>query len=708
MPHPLDAILNPRSLAVIGASKEPGKRGYRAVEILLRDKYAGDIFPINPKESEILGLRCYPALDAVPQAIDVALVCTPAAMLADVIEQCGRKGVKGAIVVSGGFSETGEAGRQLEERAVETARRHGVRIVGPNMNGVVSKRHACNLTTWKDVPRGDIAVLSNSANMGHWLLTKAWAHGRMGFSTMLSVGNQADVQFHEYVASLGEDDGTRAVVAYVEGFRQGRAFLDVARMVTPRKPVVMYKAGRNAVGARMARSHSDSLAGDYAVSRGALQQAGVTLVTRMEALLPVAEALTLLPPMRSRKVGIISEGGGPITVASESLTERGLVLAPLSDATQTKIRAILPRSTTISNPVDIAVLTDPTTRNYALCARAMLEDEGIAALLFVGWFGAYGRRSAKVAEEENRVATELCAWMRELGKPIVVQSHYATVNTAALDLLRAGGVPVHQDFDVAIDCLVAAADHGQAVRRLGTTEPAPVATPRAEAAQLLSACRGRPHRALLEHESKALLACHGIPVPPQVLVTRPGELAAAPFDGRPVAMKIVSPDILHKTEAGGVRLGVQGEVGMRAAMEAILASARAYKPDADIRGVLVSPMAAPGVEIIVGVTQDPQFGPVILFGLGGVFVEVLEDVVFRALPITRADALEMLAEIRAHAVLDGVRGGPAVDKDALVQLLLSVSALCQAHPQIAELDLNPVIAHARGHTIVDARILLQD
>jgi len=703
----LDTILNPRSIAVVGASKEPGKRGYRAVEILLRDGYQGIVVPINPRETEILGQRCYPDLASIPHAVDAAIVCTPARVLPEVVEQLGRKGVKGAIVVSGGFSETGEEGLRLEEHAVEIARRHGVRLIGPNMNGLVSKRHRCNLSTWKDVPAGDLAVLSNSANMAHWLLTKAWAMGRVGFSTMMSVGNQADVQFHEYVDSLGGDEGTRAIVAYVEGFRHGRDFLDVARAVTPRKPIVIYKAGRNAQGARMAKSHSGSLAGDYAVGCAALRQAGVVVVDRPEALLPVAQALTVLPPMRSRNVAIISEGGGPITVAAEAITERGLFVAPLAEATQARIHAIIPSSTTIANPVDIAVLTNPSARNYGLCARAILEDPGIDALLFVGWFGAYGRRSPAAAAEENRISAELCAWARELGKPIVVQSHYATVGTEALSILRDGGVVVHHDFGDAIDCLVAAAQYGESVRRLALAEPARAVPRHPDADRLLAGAAARPGRGLLEHEARELLAAHGVPVPPHVLIADPATLAEAPFGGAAVAMKIVSADVPHKTDAGGVRLGVSGVPAMQAAMTSILADVRSNVPGATIAGVLATPMAAPGVEVIVGVVRDPQFGPVVLFGLGGIFVEVLADVVFRALPLTQADAREMVDGIRARAVLDGVRGRPAADRTALVELLLAVSALCAACPEIEELDLNPVIAHERGCTLVDARIVVR-
>ncbi len=707
----MDSILNPRSVAIIGASGEPGKRGYRALTILLEDGYKGRIHPVNPRETEILGLPCHASILDIDEPVDVALVCTPARHLPAMLEECGRKGVKGAIVVSGGFSEAGEDGLELELRSVAVARQHGVRVIGPNMNGIFSRRHNCNLSPWREVPIGDIAVLSNSANIVHWLLTKAWARGGVGFSTMLSVGNQADVQFHELIEGLDQDAGTRAIIIYAEGFRDGRALIDVAARVVQTTPIVMYKAGRNGVGVRMARSHSGSLAGDYAVSSGALRQAGVTLVRRAEYLLPVAEALSTLPVMRSRNVAIISEGGGPITIASEALSELSMNLAPLSAETQAKIHGIIPESTVIANPVDIAVLANPSVRNYGLCAQAILQDPGIDALLFVGWFGAYGRRGgAAVKAEECEVAHMLCRMMRETGKPVIVQSHYAQMGTEALGVLRAGGVPVHQDFDIAVQCVVAAAEYGEAMQRLARSAPVTALPRDAATTHLLEVRRAAGHASMLETEGRRVLQASGIRLAPYRLVSSPQEMADAirSFGDSPLALKIVSPDIVHKSDADCVRLGVRGEEEACAALAEILNNAAAFAPRASIAGVLVSPMAGRGVEVIVGTSQDPQFGPIIVFGLGGVFVEVMRDVVFRALPLSADDAGDMIADIKAQQMFTGVRGLPGADIPALVELLLAVSRLALAYPEIAEIDLNPVILHAQGYSIVDVRMILKD
>jgi acetyltransferase len=706
----MDAILNPASVAVIGASSEPGKRGYRALTILLEDGYQGRVYPVNPRESEILGMPCHGSILDITEPVAVALICTPARQLPALLEECGRKGVKGAIVVSGGFSEAGEEGLALEERCVAIAQAHGVRLVGPNMNGIFSRRLRCNLSPWREVPLGDVAVLSNSANVVHWLLTKAWASGGLGFSTMLSVGNQADVAFHDFAGALEHDPGTRAIIIYAEGFRDGRAMFDTAARVTRTKPIVMYKAGRNREGARMARSHSGSLAGDHAVSSGVLRQAGVTLVDRMEYLLPVAQALSSLPLMRSRRVAVISEGGGPITIASESLSEQAMELAALSPETQARIHAVIPDSTVIANPVDIAVLTNPSVRNYGLCAQAILDDPQIDALLFVGWFGAYGRRgSPAVAAEELEVAHMLGRKMRETGKPVIVQSHYAQIGTEALAVLRTAGVPVHQDFDIAVQCVVAAAHHGEARERLDRALPARPLPRVPELDALLAACRKEGRRALLEPEGRAVLRSCGIAIAPHRVVAAAQDLPAAlqSFGDAPLAFKIVSPDILHKSDADCVRLGIRGSAAAAQAFAQILANAAAHAPEARVEGVLITPMAERGVEVIVGVSRDPQFGPVILCGLGGIFVEVIRDVAFRALPLSRDDACAMMADIRARALFEGVRGLPPSDLDALTELLLAVSRLALAYPEIVEIDLNPVILHGQGLSVVDVRMILE-
>lgn len=712
--HPLEPVLNPRSIAVIGASRDPSKRGYRAILSLQADGYLGTILPINPRERDILGLPAYASVADAPGEIDLAIVCTAAATTPDVIEACGVRGVKGAILLAAGFSEAGEEGRRLEERTLEVARRHGVRLIGPNTNGMFSARMRCNAWGLPDIPVGPLALMSNSANVVTSLVLQARVHGHMGLHTLLSVGNQADILFHEYLDCLGSDADVHAVMMYLEGFKDARAFAQVARRTTPDKPVVMYVAGRTGEGKRAAKSHSGSLAGAYPVNRDLLRQSGVTVVERLYHLYPVSEALSLFPPMRGRRVAVLSEGGGPITVAADALVEAGLELAPLTEATQALIHSVVPNATAISNPVDAGGGTDPRADYYRPITQAILADPNVDALLIVGIWGGYAERfSAAASADEEPVSRLLGDLMREHGKPVIVQSHFADLRTKALGVLREAGVPYQRHVEVAVQSLAAAADRSAALRRLAgsveaaATAPAAPAAP-AEAHALIARARAEG-RHLLEPEARELLRAHAIPVPSHRMVASAAEAAAAAaeFPDRLLAMKVVSRDIVHKSEAGGVQLRLRGGEALAGAFTTIRERAQAWRADARLSGCLVTPMAEPGVELIVGVIRDGQHGPVVVAGLGGVFVEQLGDVAFRAPPLSREDALSMLDQLRFRSLLEGARGAEPVDREAIADLIVRVAQVALAHPDIVEIDLNPVIAHGSGYTLVDARMLLE-
>jgi acyl-CoA synthetase (NDP forming) len=707
MAHYLDAVINPRSIAIIGASADPSKRGYRAIKGLLTEGYTGQILPVNPKESEILGLKCYPSLADVPGEVDLAFVCTPAASAPTVVEACGKKGVKGALIVAGGFGEAHEEGRLLEEKTVALGRQYNVRLIGPNTNGLFSARNGCNTLGIADVPRGGLVMLANSANVILSMVTEA-QHGHMGINTMFSIGNQADIEFSEYLECFGEDPAVTAIVSYVEGFKNAPAYLAMAKQVTRKKPIVMFVAGRSNEGREAAKSHSGSLAGDYHVSKGVLAQAGVTLLTRADELYPVAEALSLFPPMRGRRVGLLSEGGGAITVAAEALAERGLTLPILSKETQAKIHAVVPNASAISNPVDSGGGTDPRAEYCGPIARAMLEDPNVDALFIAGFFGGYGiRLGAKAGAAEAQVCAELARMMREYGKPIIVQSHYLYFKPEPLEILRKGGVPTQRHIEIAAQCLASAADHYAAGERNahGIVRATPARPQSSDA--IIERCRAEG-RNPTEPEARDLLLAAGLKVPPHAVMKSAGDASAVSkaMGDAPCAVKVVSADVSHKSDAGGVKLNVAGGKALAEAFEELRANVSRHVPGANIEGMLVTPMARKGTEVIIGVTRDPQYGPVIMFGLGGVFVEVIRDVVFRSLPLSDLDAAEMIGALRYGAMLDGVRGAPAVDRAALRDLLLDVSAFAMAHPELAELDLNPVIADDRGYTIVDARGVL--
>ena len=717
----LNPIFYPTSIAIVGASKDQTKRGFRSIQKLLEDGFLGEIYPVNPKEASILGKVAYPSLAAIPGPVDLALVCTPAKTLPDVIAQCGAKGVKGAVVLAGGFAEAGPEGIELQSRMVAVARRHGVRVVGPNTSGIFNTHAHSNIVGFSHLVAGGIGLLSQSGNMALSLVTEAQANGQIGLSTYVGIGNESDVRFDEYLEYMRDDANTKVVIAYVEGMKDGRRFLESLRSVAREKPVVIYKSGRTSAGRSSAQSHTGALAGDYAVSEGVLRQAGAILARKSDEILSLAEALSLLEPMSTRRVAVLADGGGHATIAADALTEHGLALATLAERTKQGLAAVLPSSAAVANPVDVAGGTDSNPAVFAECARILLADPGVDALLVTGLFGGYGVRfSATLTEVEIETSRRIATLHQECRKPVLVHSLYgslyADLRPKPLALIRELGIPVYDSLELAVRCLQGLAEFGEARRR-----PLPLANARLIRAgrfeEVLATCRSEGLSVVLEHEARQALEDAGVEMLAPAIVAPTPEQAIQAFGtlGRvPVAMKIVSSDIIHKTDAGGVKLNITDESGVRQAFAEIVESGRRYTQqhigrDPAIAGLLVTPMAPRGgVEVIIGVVRDPSYGPVLMFGLGGVLVEVLKDVVFRSLPLTEADARSMLSEIRASKILDGVRGAPPVDKEALVRLMLGISQLCTAFPEIAELDLNPVLAYPNGVGILDARILVQD
>lgn len=706
MASTLDPILAPAAVAIIGASTDPGKRGYRALKRLLDDGFDGPVYPIHPREQAILDVTAYPAIGAVPGPVDLALVCTPAHTLPGIVRECGAKGVKGVVVLAGGLGESGEDGTRLEREIVSAARESGVRVVGPNTSGIFNLHRRLNLVGFDNVRPGPVGVLSQSGNMALALVTEAQAGGDIGFSTYVGVGNQADVRLDEYLDYFAADVHTRAVATYVEGFRDGRRFLETARRTTPQLPVVLFKSGRTEAGQRAARSHTGALAGGYAMTRDLLRQAGIVIAERTDEVLPTAHALAQLPAPAGARVAVLADGGGHATIATDALIAAGLVPAELSAATHERLRDLLLPQASAVNPVDVAGSTDADPRLFADCARAMLGDPGVDLLLMVGLFGGYALRfDERLAGAEAETAARLATLSSELGKPLVMHSLYGDLRPEPLVVLRRGGIPVHASLETAVACVRALVDYGRVRQRPAASPAKP--SPRAAAPLNEAAVEGR--KALLEPEARRLLAAAGIETTPWALARDENEAAsiAERFGEEPLAMKIVSPDVLHKSDAGGVCLNVAGTKAVQQSYRAVMEAVRRHHGDADLRGVLIGPMAPQGTEIIIGVTRDPSFGPVLMFGLGGVFVEVLKDVAFAALPLDRTAAEDLLTRIRAQAMLDGARGSPPVDKTAVVELLLKVSALIEAYPEIESLDLNPVIARSDGLSIVDARVLLR-
>jgi acetyltransferase len=701
-------FLAPDSIAILGASPDPTKRGYKAMVGLINDGYEGAIYPINPKADTILGHKAYPSMESLPGPAALALICTPAKTIPDLLGQCGRNGTKGAIILASGFGEVDDAGAKLGQEVLEAAQKANVRIVGPNTSGIFNLHIKVNLLALDNIKPGDIGVISQSGNMLLALVLEAQSNGHVGFSTYVGPGNQIDLGFADYLQYLGEDKNTRVATLYVEGFKDGRVFLNVAKNVAKTKPVVVYKSGSTEAGQKAAKSHTGALAGRYGMTVDLLRQVGVTVVSQSDEILPVAEGLGLLQQANGNRVAILADGGGQATIASDRLCEAGLALAELSDATRSALRGILFSQASLVNPVDVAGSTDANPSLLADCMGILVKDANVDMVLLVGMFGGYGIRFAEeLKAEELQTADAIATLSGQTDKPLVVYSLYSHVRPEPLVRLREAGVPVYNSIEHAVQVLKALNERGVYIASSQRAERAQPLRPDAGVVATFKQAQ-ESGRDLFEFEAKSLLRAYGVDVPKELIVRNEAEFleAVAEFGHTSLAMKVVSKDILHKSDAGGVKLNLSGEADLRRGHAEILAACKRYKADAEIEGVLLAPMARKGTEVIIGVSRDPVFGAVLMFGLGGIFVEVLEDVAFRAIPLSHDDACSMVNQIKARKILDGVRGEPAVSKDALVELLLNVSSIVDAHSEILELDLNPVIAYSNGYAVVDARVIV--
>ncbi|MCP4394088.1 MAG: CoA-binding protein [Alphaproteobacteria bacterium] len=709
MSEQINQFLAPKSIAIIGASTDPKKRGHQALKRLLSDDFSGEIYPINPKAHEILGLKAYASVNDIEGDIDLALICTPARTLPSVVEDCGKKCIKGAVVLAGGFREIGIDGIKLENEMVAMARKYNIRLVGPNTSGVFNLHSELNIVGFSNVKPGSIGILTQSGNMALAIVTEAEVDGHIGFSTYIGVGNQADVRFDEYLRYFDNDDKTNSILVYAEGFKDGESFVKAAREVTQNKPIVLFKSGRTAEGQQSAASHTGSLSGSYKMTSDLLKQAGVTVVDRTDDLLPISDCLSLLPAPSNNRVAVLTDGGGQGVIATDHIIKDGLQMAKISEETKKKLSEVLFDQSSLTNPIDLAGSADADPCVFAKCTEIILDDDGVDALLIVGLFGGYYIRfSETLLDNENKTAKKIAELVNSKGKPVVVHSLYSPTKTIALEHLKAAGVPRYAEIEKCVTCISAVLNYGKVREANKEQLQYGKAEPKQSTLDIIANSPARDSGSLLETEAKDLLKAYGVEIPPHLLVSseEDAQKAIDTFGDVPLAVKIVSKDILHKSDAGGVKLNVKGIDELKSAYREIIGNAKNYKSNADITGVIVSPMVKKGVEIIIGYMKDDSFGPVIMFGLGGIFVEILKDVSFRSVPMTRKNAESMLEDIKAKDILNGARGEKAVNKKAIVDLIMKISDLVQAHPEITEIDLNPLLANEDGCQIVDARMII--
>lgn len=696
----LEAIFAPRSIAVVGASPDPTKLGHRILKNILDAGYPGRIFPVHPGASHILGFPAYPSVEQVPEPVDLAVIVVPATVVPNVAEACGRAGVKGLVVISAGFKEVGPEGRALEMRLLEIVQRYGMRMVGPNCLGVIDTTTHLNASFAALYPHpGQIAFMSQSGALCTAILDWSKAQG-IGFSRFVSLGNKADVDEVTLLEAWGCDQANnRVILAYLEGIGNGDAFVAVARRVTKRIPVIAIKSGATQAGARAASSHTGALAGAEHACEAAFDQSGVLRARSMQELFDFAMAFAYQPLIPGNRLAIVTNAGGPGIIATDAAERIGLHLAELTPATMAALRAALPSTASVYNPIDI--IGDARPDRYRVALRATLDDPHVDAVLVL-----FTPQAVSKPEDVARTIVEVAAGS---AKPVVTSFMGAATIGEALRILNDHRIPNYAFPERAVAALGAMVAQRQWVERPpGEYVRFDVDTERVRA--LFARLRSEGRVELGELEAREVIEAYGMRLPKSLLAQSPEEAAEiAARLGFPVVMKISSPDILHKSDIGGVKLGIGDSAAARDAYELIEYRARKYSREARIWGVLVQEQVRKGREVLVGVSRDPQFGPLIAFGLGGIYVEALRDVAFRLAPVSRQEAAEQVRAIRAFPLLRGVRGEPPADIAAAEEVILRVSQLVTDFPEIVEMDINPLVVYncGEGATVLDARIILR-
>jgi acetyl coenzyme A synthetase (ADP forming)-like protein len=694
-------FLSLRSVAVVGASRDRSSIGGQLFHNLLAEEFNGPVYPVNPKAEVVHGVPAYPSIEKVPGPVDVAFIVVPAAFVLEVARECGEKGVRGLVVISSGFAEVGGDGPARQRELVEICRAYGMRIIGPNCMGIVNTDPEVRLNgTFASIfpPPGRVGFLSQSGALGLAVMQHAAELG-LGLSSFVSVGNKADISGNDLVAYWGEDERTDVILLYLESFGNPRRFARLAREVGRRKPIVAVKSGRSAAGARAAASHTGALLAASDVTVDALfRQAGVIRTDTLEQMFDVAELLANQPAPKGDRVAIVTNAGGLGILCADTCDANGLKVPPLSEATKAKLREFLPPEASVENPVDM--IASASDEDYGRAIRTVADDPDVDVMIVI--------YIPPQVEKAAAIVRAIGEAVRDVGGRIPVATTLMG-GTAVRAELRADGmrIPSFSFPEQAAIAVASAAAYGRWRTRPEGTVPRFEDVRRDEAYAVIAGALGRGGGWLRAEELEELLGCYGLPVARSARAATPEEAgAAAARLSAPVALKALGPDIVHKTDVGAVRLELIGQEEVTAAATEM--ARRIREAGLTLEGFLVQEMVTGGVEMLVGVAQDPLFGPVVACSAGGTAAELLRDVSVRIAPITDLDASEMVRSLKTFPLLDGYRGAPKADVATLEEVILRVSAMVDAHPSIAEMDCNPVMVLPQGAVIVDARVRVQE
>jgi acetyltransferase len=694
----LEALFTPSSVALVGASRTPGKVGHDILANLIAGGFAGRIVPVNPSAESVLGLPCFPSLEAAGGAVDLGVVAVPAPAVLRAVQDCTRAGAKAIVVITAGFRETGDAGRELEEQIAHACSAQGVRLLGPNCLGLINTGHRLNASFAGGMPRaGGISIFSQSGALCTAILDHAAGRG-LGLAKVVSVGNKADLSEVDLLRALAHDAQTKVIVGYLENISTGDAFMEAAEEAASEKPVVIMKAGTTQAGLRAASSHTGALAGGELAYGAAFSRSGVIRADVFEQILDFATALSMQPLPQGDRVLIVTNAGGPGAMAADAVEKAGLRVAAIERNTASALRTKLPRAASTGNPVD--VLGDADPERFVAAITTAQDDPGVDAILVI--------LTPQAMTNPTETARAIAGCLHH-DKPVLAAFMGGREVLPARGELVAAGLPEYPSPERAVGALRAMRDYAT-WRQRPTRIVTRFRVNRRRVERIVTRGIKTGRLQVGEVKAKSILAAYGFRIPEGTLATGAAEaVEAAEHLGYPVVMKIVSPDIVHKSDIGGVRLGITSRDAVADAYDLMILRTQQRAPEARVEGVYVERQLARGLEVILGMNRDPQFGPMLMFGLGGIFVEVMKDVAFHLAPITAEEALQMLTATRSYALLRGARGQRGVDPAAIAAGLQRISQLATDFPEIAELDINPLIVGGPGTepVVADARMTLR-
>ncbi len=694
----LESLFNPVSIAVIGASRDPKKVGHAVLNNLIQFKYSGTLYPINPTAEDILGLKTYPKVSATGKDIDLAVIAVPARFVPDSLVDCASAGIRAAVILSAGFKEAGAEGIRLENEVREISRRNNIRMLGPNCLGIINTSNNMNATfAGGMLPEGRISFFSQSGALGIAILD--WAIGnKLGFSKFISLGNKADLNEIDFIEYFMNDPDTDVILGYIEDVVDGKRFMNVAKNATKIKPVILMKSGGTAAGARAASSHTGALAGSEVAFNAAFKQTGIIRAEGIQDLFDTALAFSGKKLPSGDKLLIITNAGGPGIIAADTSERLGLRLPPMSKESIDSIAALLPHNASLYNPVDI--IGDATSERYAVVLNRAIGDPNVDGIIVI--------LTPQAMTDVENIADIIVETSKQTERPVIASFMGELRVRESIRKLKAVDIPSFSYPETAVKAFKKMFEYNtwKHARENGSQ---PRQTDKSVLQVMIDDLLGAGRYELGEDIAMTILAQYGFVSPERALARSAIEAAVVSERiGFPVVMKISSPDILHKTDVGGVKLNINSAIAAEDAFTEITTNIKRLMPDAFINGVIVSEMIKGGKEVILGATYDRTFGHMIMFGLGGIYVEVLKDVSFRIAPVSHSEAASMINEVKTSALLRGARGERPVDIEAIIEGILSVSAIVTDFPMIRELDINPLMVMNRGAFAIDARIIFEN